>query len=190
MTLGGASWLGIKPPEVEPNPTLPFSQEEVQQILSACDRYEGDKDRMRAFILVMLYSGLRISDTCTLRRDAVRNGKILLRQAKTGQPVYVPVPPCVTEALDRVKGNGECYFWSGKGKVLTIVGNWRKYLLERRGRAVGRMPPTSDLMSFTGIHPLFHTSGEISDNTMSPNALATVRQAVAGAVSKYVGSVG
>ena len=120
--------LGIKPPQVEPNPTLPFSQEEVQKILSACDRYEGDKNRMRAFILVMLYSGLRISDTCTLRRDAVRNGKIFLRQAKTGQPVYVPVPPCVTEALDRVKGNGEFYFWSGKGKVLTIVGNWRKYL--------------------------------------------------------------
>ena len=137
MTLGGASWLGIKPPEVEPNPTLPFSQEEVQKLLSACDRYEGDKDRMRAFIVAMLYAGLRISDTCTLRRDAVRNGKTILRQAKTGQPVYLPVPPFVTEALDRVKGNGEFYFRSGKGKVLTIVGNWRKYLLERRGRAVG-----------------------------------------------------
>jgi hypothetical protein len=43
----------------------------------------------------------------------------------------------------------------------------------------------SDLMSFTGIHPLFHTSGDIPQNTTSPEALATVYQAVARAVSKY-----
>jgi len=42
----------------------------------------------------------------------------------------------------------------------------------------------------TRIHPLFHTSGGMSDNTTSPEALVTVYQAVAGAVSMYVGSIG
>ncbi len=48
----------------------------------------------------------------------------------------------------------------------------------------------SDLMSFTGIHPLFHTSGDIPTNTTSPEALATVYQAVARAVATYLGSTG
>lgn len=45
---------------------------------------------------------------------------------------------------------------------------------------------TSNLMSFTGIHPLFHTSGDVPQNTTSPEALATVHQAVAHAVSRYL----
>lgn len=49
---------------------------------------------------------------------------------------------------------------------------------------------SSDLMSFTGIHPLFHTSGDVPENTTSPEALATVYQAVAHAVSKYLGGTG
>jgi hypothetical protein len=40
-------------------------------------------------------------------------------------------------------------------------------------------------MSFTGIHPLFHTSGDVPENTTSPEALAIVYQAVARAVSRY-----
>lgn len=118
---------GIRPPKVEPNPTLPYSDEEMKRILDACDAYEGDKDRMRAFVLVMRYSGLRISDTATLKRSAVKDGKIHTRQEKTGQPVYVPIPPFVVEALEKVKG-GEYFFWSGKGKPYTITNNWRKYL--------------------------------------------------------------
>ena len=45
-------------------------------------------------------------------------------------------------------------------------------------------------MSFTGIHPLLHTSGDIPANTTSPEALATVYQAVARAVAKYLGGTG
>jgi hypothetical protein len=42
-----------------------------------------------------------------------------------------------------------------------------------------------DLISFTGIHPLFHTSGDIPEATTSPEALARVYQATAKAVSEY-----
>ena len=141
---------GIRAPEVQPSPTLPFSDEEFAKILAACDRYEGDQDRMRAFVLVMRYSGLRISDTCQLRRDAVVDGRIFTRQEKTGQPVYVPVPPVVIDALSKVKGDGEMYFWSGNGKLLTTVGNWRKYLgwlFKKSGVAGGRSHRFRDTFS-------------------------------------------
>jgi integrase/recombinase XerD len=120
--------LALKPPKASGTPTLPFTDEEFQQILNACDRYRGDKDRIKAFILTMRHSGLRIGDVCTLRRDRVADGKIFLRQAKTGQPVWVPVPPVVVDALEKLRGDGEWYFWTGRGKVRTITSDWQRYL--------------------------------------------------------------
>lgn len=118
----------LKSPQVEANPTLPFSAIEMKKILAACDRYRGDKDRIRAFVLVMRYSGLRISDTISLRRDQVKGGKVQLYTAKTGQPVWVPVPAVVTKALGRLVPAGERYFWNGSGKLTTRVSNWSRYL--------------------------------------------------------------
>jgi integrase/recombinase XerD len=118
----------LKPPKADAVPTLPFSEEEMKKILDACDRYQGNRDRMRAFILTMRYSGLRISDTISLRRDQVEDGKILLYQAKTGEPVCVPIPPFVVEALGKLPTTGERFFWNGKGKLRTRVSNWSRYL--------------------------------------------------------------
>jgi site-specific recombinase XerD len=49
-------------PRLRPTPTLPFTQEETDPILEAAS---GDP-RVHAFVLTMLYSGLRISDTTSL----------------------------------------------------------------------------------------------------------------------------
>ena len=119
---------GLKPPKVESNPTLPFSDEQMKKILEACDRYPGNKDRIKAFVLGMRYSGLRISDTISLRRDQVQDGKIRLYTAKTGQAVWVPVPAVVTDALEKLPPGGERYFWNGVGKLTTRVSNWSRYL--------------------------------------------------------------
>ena len=40
----------------------------MMRIVEACDRYPGNRDRMRAFVLVMRYSGLRIGDTIALTK--------------------------------------------------------------------------------------------------------------------------
>ena len=80
-------------------PTQPFISAEVTEILATCDSW-GDKNpntleltraNVRAMVLVMLYSGLRISDTVQLRRDAVdlATGKMLLRIMKTGKKQYL-----------------------------------------------------------------------------------------------------
>lgn len=118
----------LKAPQVEPNPTLPFSQADMKKIIAACGKYAGNKDRIKAFVLVMRYSGLRISDTISLRRDQVESGKIRLYTAKTGQAVWVPIPPVVTEALEKLPPGGDRYFWNGNGKLTTRVSNWSRYL--------------------------------------------------------------
>ena len=83
----------VKAPKVTDKPTLPFSQAEMQRILKACDHYPGNRDRLRAFVLVMRYSGLRIGDTISLNEARLRDSKLLLYTAKTGTPVFVPLPP-------------------------------------------------------------------------------------------------
>ena len=101
---------------------------EFARILAACDNYRGNRARMKAFVLVMRFAGLRISDTIGLRRDAVVDGKIRLRTEKTNTDVYVPVPPTVTQALAALPETGDRYFWTGKGKLKTRVSNWSRYL--------------------------------------------------------------
>jgi integrase/recombinase XerD len=121
--------LALKPPKVTSPPTMPFTLDEMRKILDACEKYRGRKAWVRAFVLTMRYSGLRIGDTATLRRDRLKGNKLLLYQAKTGTPVYVPVPDVVVEALGKLDGDGDCFFWTtGRGTVRTITANWERYL--------------------------------------------------------------
>jgi integrase/recombinase XerD len=56
--------------------------------------------------------------------------KLLLYQAKTGTPVYVPLPPEVAELLrkvpDGMRPNPRYFFWSGNGDPKTFVANWQR----------------------------------------------------------------
>lgn len=128
-------WIGknparaVKAPKVTDKPTLPFSRPEMKRILEACDRYPGNQDRLRAFVLVMRHSGLRIGDTIALDKERISNGKLLLYTAKTGTPVYVPLPPVVVKALAKLDTNGNGRFFStGDAKPQTSRANWSRYL--------------------------------------------------------------
>ena len=67
------------------------------RIVDACDRYRGNQDRLRAFVLVTRHSGLRIGDAIALDENRLNGNKLLLYTAKTGTPVYIPLPPMVIE---------------------------------------------------------------------------------------------
>lgn len=83
----------VKPPKVTQTPTLPFSRDEMKRIVAACDKFPGgNKERIKAFVLTMRYTGLRIGDAIRLSKSQVVDGKVFVRTAKTGQPVTVPVP--------------------------------------------------------------------------------------------------
>jgi site-specific recombinase XerD len=118
----------IKAPKVSLVPTLPFTDDEMVRILAACDRYPSNKLRMRAFVLTMRYSGLRISDTICLHTNQRFEHRLRLYTTKTGQAVYCPLPPFVVEALEKIERPGHGYFWSGKGKLSTRRANWSNYL--------------------------------------------------------------
>jgi len=126
----------LHPPKVKQDPTLPFTTSEVNAIVSACDRYplkgiygEGNRKRLRAMVLLLRYSGLRIRDAATLRRERVQNGKLLLYMQKTGVPVFVPLPPYVVEALEETPNvHPSHFFWSGNGLPKTTVADWQRSL--------------------------------------------------------------
>ena len=126
----------LDPPKEDRVPTLPFAREEVERILAACDCLPDDnpfardrtRRRARALCFVMLYSGLRISDTVKLPRASVdlKTGKMLLRVMKTGVPLYVRLGQPAIEALVALPMDSEYFFWNGKSKLATAVGNTRR----------------------------------------------------------------
>ena len=119
----------VKAPKVTETPTLPFSRREMDRIIEACDRYPGNQARLRAFVLIMRHSGLRIGDTIALNQGRLDGNKLLLYTAKTGTPVYVPLPPIVMDELSQLEVNEAGRFFStGDAKPQTARANWSRYL--------------------------------------------------------------
>jgi integrase len=120
----------IKNPKITQSPTLPFSRDQVASILGACLDYpdRSNAPRVRAIVLLLRYSGLRIRDAVTLGRERIRDGKLFLFTAKTGTPVWIPLPPFVVEALDAIAGRGPYFFWTGESKPKSAVGDWQRSL--------------------------------------------------------------
>jgi len=82
-------------------------------------------------VLLMRFSGLRISDAATLPCARVLKGKLFLYTSKAGTPVYCPLPPAVIQALDAIHRPGEPYFfWTGKSKTKTVITHWWTCLKE------------------------------------------------------------
>jgi integrase/recombinase XerD len=79
-------------------------------------------------ILLMRWSG---SDAVSLERTRLtENNEIFLRRAKTGQPVYVPIPPDIADALRNIPPgpapNPRYFFWSGNGLLKSAVADWQR----------------------------------------------------------------
>jgi integrase len=78
-------------------PTMPYTIEEIRALLAACDRIDNHQResagrarlRARACLLLLLYSGLRISDAMKLRRSALIDKRLKLRTHKTKVDVTV-----------------------------------------------------------------------------------------------------
>jgi integrase/recombinase XerD len=127
----------IKNPKVTPRPTLPFSQEEMIRIVRAAtenveaaraDRRNKAR-RVRAFVLLLRYTGLRISDAVGCSIERLKDGKIWLYTQKTGQHVYCPLPEFVTKELENVPRLSEGHwFWAGEGTIETSRKKWSESL--------------------------------------------------------------
>ena len=116
---------GIKPKEV-----IPYRDAEVARLVVACNeigKQSYERRRARAMVLLMRYTGLRISDVMTLGRDRVGAGMIHLHTNKTSGVVRLPVPMELQQALDDLpvpKGSDRgCpyYLWNGHTSRRQIV---------------------------------------------------------------------
>jgi integrase len=85
-------------PKPKDKPTLPFSSGEVVGIFATLDgkyaQHAGRQNaqRLKAFVLLLRYSGLRIGDAVGSRKERIQDGKIFLYTQKTGTPVRCPLP--------------------------------------------------------------------------------------------------
>jgi len=125
----------LKAPQGKTSPTLPFSDAEVEKILWAAEQYPelfprsgSHGKKVKAFVLLLQYSGLRIRDAVCLRTDAVKDGKLFLRTAKTNTAVWVPLPKAAVEALGCIEESGNYFFWSGNGLPKSATADWQRTL--------------------------------------------------------------
>lgn len=116
-----------------------FTDAQIEKIISACDRYpernaygHDNPTRVRAFVMTLRYSGLRIGDCVGLRREHFDGARLFLRTAKTGEPVYVPLPAVAVDALnDLIKvsdSDADYFFWTGNGLRKSAVADWQRSL--------------------------------------------------------------
>jgi len=139
-----AGWITQNPTNrlgrisVNQPPTDYFTREEFDRIVDATYAYRENRaetgvdngTRLRTLTLLMRWSGLRIRDAITLEKTRLIGDNLLLYQAKTGTPVYVPLPPEVAEAVRTVppgpKPNPRYFFWSGNGLPKSAVADWQR----------------------------------------------------------------
>lgn len=129
--------VGVKKPTAKFKQRMPFTDQEVEKILWATEIYpikgiygEESRKRIRAFVRLLLFSGLRIRDAVTLERSRFHeDSKLLIPTQKTGQPVVLPLPPDVAlEVLKQQKGDNPYFFWSGNGLAKSAVADWQRSL--------------------------------------------------------------
>jgi site-specific recombinase XerD len=125
----------VKAPRNDEPPTLPFTPDEVKSLLAAVDQIDNNYDagierarlRARALVLLLLYSGMRISDAIQLKRSRVdASGRLMVRMMKTGGALYVRLPKHALKALAAIPVESEYFLWSGKSKLSTAVGSARR----------------------------------------------------------------
>ena len=140
----GCGWILVNPAKAmgrvksNPIPTDYFTRDEFNRIVDSTYVYQkagqieirNHATRLRAMTLLMRWSGLRISDAVTLERYRLEGNNLLLYQAKTGTPVFVPLPDDVAETLRTIppgpKPNPRYFFWSGNGDANSAIKDWQR----------------------------------------------------------------
>lgn len=114
----------LRPSKVDNPEVLPFTEPEIKKILKACS------GKSRLLTELMLYTGLRIGDACTISRNKFVHDqagwRVILRTAKSGFDVSILIPNRVATSILALPG--EYPFWTGpdRCKKDACSGYWRK----------------------------------------------------------------
>jgi len=124
----------LRPPKIANRPTLPFTRDEMLKILVALDQYAkragiANAQRLKAFLLLLRYSGMRIGDAVKCSVDRINGNKLLLYTQKTGTPVFCILPDIVLRELEAAPRSSENhFFWTGKSKLHSAIGKRQRRL--------------------------------------------------------------
>jgi site-specific recombinase XerD len=124
------------PRNAKPAEVVPFTTTELGKMVAACDgigRGPYERLRAKAMVLLLRYTGLRISDVASLSRDRVQGGQILLHTQKTGGTVFLPIPGELQDALDTLPAPRNAkeerwFFWNGGTTKRAVVGTAQRTL--------------------------------------------------------------
>lgn len=120
----------------------PFTDEQLADIIKACDQLEDQKwgnrhgsgvwtgEDLKDFIWVMAYTGLRISDVVLFDVERLHGNEVFLRAKKNGGDVFTYIPGWLRDRLnERAKRCGSKPFLIGGTKKLdTVIDTWRQRL--------------------------------------------------------------
>lgn len=138
-----------------------FSDAEMKAILEAA-RTDKDK-RIFALVLLMRYSGLRISDATMLHKDALKGNQLTVRTIKTNVEVSVTLPAPVTAQLRGIEREHDgYYFWNGKSTLASLTDLYRDYHL-RRVFAAAKVAGTPHMFRHTFVHALLNEGLSMRD---------------------------
>jgi len=156
----------------------PFTPGESDRIMQATYLYQDGRghvnqenaQELRTFILVLRYSGSRISDGVQLERTQLvpaADGDgygLMVQQQKVRRTVYIPLPdgrdgqPDVVGALRSLPPKHEKhFFWDGRGDPEQAVGNWRTRLTKLFKLAESRTGEGKPFASKPHPHRFRHT---------------------------------
>lgn len=128
--------LGIEKPAIVEIERKPFESEEIEKIAWAVEIFpikgiykEHNRERLKSFIAVLRWTGLRIRDVVQLKRSQVQGNYIILRTQKNKKQVKLIMHEEVKEALASMPLTSDYFFWSGEGNPKSCVGDWQRTFL-------------------------------------------------------------
>ncbi len=135
--------LAIKPPLLHDNPTMPLDDDELEKIHGKLPGFVAERkaaargqaatsdhvERLKALLLVLEHTGLRIIDAVQLSSRQILESRLLLRAQKNQGDINLPLPDEVmVELRSLTPYGGHLFFWTGEGKPETATGNYRRTL--------------------------------------------------------------
>ena len=134
----------LKPPigSSKPANKHPFSDEEIKRLFEACAKYktrrwsnsfaEGEVtgDQIQTFMMLLIYTGLRISDAATFGPDKLQGNNAFLFMHKTDEPVFTWIPDELVDRLKKTPLERGKYYFMGPltERKETAADMWRRKL--------------------------------------------------------------
>jgi integrase len=156
----------------------PFTDEEIERIYAACDALGGPTcpgpghrkwsgEDVKDFIMLSVYTGLRISDVATFNiLERLKGNDVFLRMHKTRKELYTWIPDWLVARLrEREKKLGPLIFRYGESTVMRSMAELWRVKLAKVFRLAGPFdePATSHRFRHTFVRILLEKGVPVAD---------------------------